>query len=137
MITHMSLIPELKVLDIKQSLDFYIHLAGFKILYQRPEDDFAMLEFNGSQLMIEGMSKSRSFGNTDLPLGNGIHFQIEVADIQKLYQVFKQAGYPIFFEMEEKWYRTGDREKGHKQFLVQDPSGYLFRFFEQIGERFG
>lgn len=133
-----NLIPELKVLDFKQSLDFYTRLGGFKILYERPENDFAMLEINDAQLMIEGLSnKSRSWiiGKIERPFGRGMNLQIEVQDVQNLYQNFKKAEYPIFLEMEEKWYRMDDKEICNKQFLVQDPDGYLLRFFEHMDIR--
>lgn len=132
-----SLIPELKVSDFRKSLDFYTRLAPFKILYERPENDFAMLEINGAQLMIEGLDKSRTWfvGPMEKPFGRGMHLQIEVEDVQNLYQIFRKADYPIFFEMEEKQYRINDKEIGHKQFLVQDPDGYLLRFFEPLKAR--
>jgi hypothetical protein len=38
-------------------------------------------------------------------------------------------------EPEVKWYRKTDVEVGVKQFLVQDPDGYLIRFTEYLGER--
>lgn len=132
------LIPELKVLDFKKSLDFYTRLAGFEVLYDRPENDFAMLGINGARLMLEGFTdKSRSWlvGQMERPFGRGIHLQIEIQDVQSLYQNFKKTEYPIFFEMEEKWYRIANKETGNKQFLVQDPDGYLLRFFENIGFR--
>lgn len=132
------LIPELKVIDFKKSLDFYTRLAKFEVLYDRPENDFAMLEINGARLMIEGLAdKSRSWlvGQMERPFGRGLHLQIEVQNVESLYQNFKKAEYPIFFGMEEKWYRVKDKETGHKQFLVQDPDGYLLRFFENIGIR--
>ena len=47
-----GLIPELKVLDYNKSFDFYTKLAGFTVVYDRPENDFAMLAIDGSQLMI-------------------------------------------------------------------------------------
>lgn len=133
-----NIIPELKVLDYNKSFDFYTKLAGFKVLYVRPENDFAMLGINGARLMIEGLSgKARSWlaGQMERPFGRGMHLQVEVQDIQSLYQNFKKAEYPIFFDIEEKWYRVEDKEIGHKQFLVQDPDGYLLRFFEKIGVR--
>jgi [ribosomal protein S5]-alanine N-acetyltransferase len=132
------LIPELSVIDFKESLDFYTRLAGFKILYERPENDFAMLEIEGAQLMIEGFtSKNRTWltGQLERPFGRGIHLQIEVQDIVSLYQIFKNANYPIFFDMEEQWYQIDDKETCNKQFLVQDPDGYLLRFFEHRGVR--
>ena len=132
------LIPELKVLNFASSLDFYTRLAGFELLYMRSEQDFSMLEINGARLMIEGLNdKSRSWrvAQMERPFGRGMHLQIEVHNVQHLYQNFKQAGYPIFLQMEEKWYRRNSEETGHNQFLVQDPDGYLLRFFENIGTR--
>lgn len=134
-ITNPSIIPEFKVQDYNKSLDFYTRLAGFNIAYARPENDFAMLEINGGRLMIEGLnSKSRSWevGELKRPFGRGMHLQIEVQHVHDLCQNFKNNKYPIFFDMEEKWYRIKDQEIGHRQFLVQDPDGYLLRFFEKI-----
>jgi catechol 2,3-dioxygenase-like lactoylglutathione lyase family enzyme len=132
------LTPELKVTDFKASLDFYTRLVGFKVLYDRPEEDFAMLGINGARIMIEGLTeKSRTWkvGALEKPFGRGMHFQIEVPNVQSLYQNLKNANWPIFFEMEEKWYRANDKELGNKQFLVQDPDGYLLRFFQDLGSR--
>jgi catechol 2,3-dioxygenase-like lactoylglutathione lyase family enzyme len=132
------LIPELKVLEYHKSLDFYTRLAGFTVLYDRAEENFAMLEINSACLMIEGFTdKGRSWlvGKMERPFGRGMHLQIEVPDVHHLYQSFKNAEYPIFFDLEEKWYRVNDKEIGHHQFLVQDPDGYLLRFFQKIGNR--
>jgi len=38
-------------------------------------------------------------------------------------------------EIEEKWYRTGDTMGGNRQFLIQDPDGYLLRFFTHLGDK--
>ena len=38
-------------------------------------------------------------------------------------------------EPEDKLYRTDDGEVGVRQFLVQDPDGYLVRFSEHLGRR--
>lgn len=87
--------------------------------------------------MIEGLvDKTRwSVGQMERPFGRGMHLQVEVHDVQSLYENFKEAKYPIFFDMEEKWYHMEDKELGHKQFLVQDPDGYVLRFWEKIGVR--
>lgn len=133
-----TLIPELKVTDFKKSLDFYTQIAGFEVLYDRPEHDFAMLGINGARLMIEGLTpKSRTWkvGNLEVPFGRGMHFQIEVLDVQSLYENFKKHDYPLFRDMEDRWYRMNDVENGNRQFLVQDPDGYLLRFFQDLGER--
>lgn len=46
-----SLIPELSVTDINKSKEFYAKL-GFKIIYERVEDKFCFLQFEGNQIMI-------------------------------------------------------------------------------------
>ncbi|MBC7836183.1 VOC family protein [Acetobacteraceae bacterium] len=132
-----KLIPEFKVTDYEKSLDFYTRLAEFKVHYQRPEEKFAMLEREGAMLMIELLeSQDRwAVGERKYPLGQGINFQIEVDNVEKLYSNFKNANYKIFFEMEEKWYRQDNTEVGNRQFLVQDPDGYLLRFFQDLGSR--
>jgi catechol 2,3-dioxygenase-like lactoylglutathione lyase family enzyme len=130
--------PELKVFNIKESLDFYTKLAGFEILYDRPENKFAMLTINGARLMLEELtddSRAYKVGKLEKPLGRGMHFQIMITDVQGLYDNFKKNNYPIFIEMDEKWYRVNDTEKGHKQFRVQDPDGYQLRFCEDLGSR--
>jgi catechol 2,3-dioxygenase-like lactoylglutathione lyase family enzyme len=125
------------VRDFEKSLDFYTRILGFTILYDRPEEKFAMLEREGALVMIELLeSQDRwAVGNREYPLGQGINFQIEVTDVQGLYNNLTKEEYPIFFDMEEKWYRSNDTEVGNRQFLVQDPDGYLLRFFQDIGER--
>ncbi len=133
-----TLIPELKVSSFKESLNFYINIAGFNIFYDRPEDDFAMLEINGARLMVEGLTeKTRNWdvGALEKPFGRGINFQIEVQDVQSLYDNFINIKYSIYLDIEEKWYRKGEVEVGNKQFIVQDPDGYLLRFFQDLGER--
>jgi hypothetical protein len=45
------------------------------------------------------------------------------------------AGWPLFGQLEERWYRTGAGDMGVRQFLVQDPDGYLVRPQESLGSR--
>jgi hypothetical protein len=45
------------------------------------------------------------------------------------------AGVAVFLEPETAWYRIDDEEAGVRQFLVQDPDGYLVRFPSSIGRR--
>ena len=45
------------------------------------------------------------------------------------------ASWPLYLAPEEKWYRAGNRESGVRQFIVQDPDGYLLRFQESLGLR--
>lgn len=136
-ITHNQLVPELYIVDFKKSLDFYVHILGFSIVYQREEEGFAYLAYGQAQIMIDEIGESRTWHTAkfEYPLGRGINFQIEVEDVEALYKKLKDNNIPIFLEMEEKWYRKNNKEVGNKQFLVQDPDGYLLRFAQDLGER--
>ncbi len=67
--------------------------------------------------------------------GRGINLQIEVPDVDSLLKRLRENGVDLFMEPEEKWYRKDRVEVGNKQFLVQDPDGYLLRFYEDLGIR--
>lgn len=69
------------------------------------------------------------------PFGNGINFQLEVNNLTEIYNNLKESGYKISFDIEENWYRQDNKLLGNKEFLVQDPDGYLLRFFEDLGEK--
>ena len=134
-----ALIPELYCSNIASSLDFYTSVLGFKILYDRPEEKFAMLERQGAQIMLEEFKKNHDriwlTGELEKPYGRGINMQIETTQIEELYQSVQHSNATIFLEIEEKWYRRDDEELGNRQFIVCDPDGYLLRFFEDLGTR--
>lgn len=133
-----SLIPELCVSNYETSRKFYVDILGFKILYDRIEEGFAMLEYQGSQLMIDQMPESGSrweTGDMQKPYGRGINIQIDTDNAEALAKRIKDAGLSLFMEIEEKWYRAEDKQLGNRQFLVQDPDGYLLRFAQDLGER--
>ena len=68
------------------------------------------------------------------PFGNGINFQLEVEDATAIFDKLKNNNYKIIFDMEENWYRQDNKLLGNKEFLVQDPDGYLLRISEDLGE---
>ncbi len=133
-----SLVPELAITNYEKSLVFYTKILGFTIEYQRVDEGFAYLSLGESQIMIDQIGKTRTWrtGEFEYPLGRGINLQIKVVEsIELLLQRLSQNNIPLFMEPEEKWYRKEDYEVGNKQFLVQDPDGYLLRFFEDLGRR--
>jgi catechol 2,3-dioxygenase-like lactoylglutathione lyase family enzyme len=136
------LVPELKVNDLETSLRFWRDLIGFSIRYRRPDEGFAYLDLNGAQLMLDqrglGSPERRGLwetGSMDYPLGRGINFEIQVAGLSDMLARLEAAGVAIYFGPEERWYRVNSSEVGVRQFLVQDPDGYLIRLQEKIGER--
>ena len=51
------LVPELLVSDIGRSLDFYLRVCDWRVLWQRPEEGFAYLGREGAELMLEEPSQ--------------------------------------------------------------------------------
>ena len=129
-------IPELSVSNLKNSLNFYKTL-GFKIEYQRPENKFVFLSMCEIQFMLQEISEDDKWSLAPLtyPFGNGINFQLEVDSVDNIYANLKNNNYEIAFDIEENWYRQGNKLLGNKEFLVQDPDGYLLRFSEDLGEK--
>lgn len=129
-------IPELSVTNLENSLKFYKCL-GFKVEYERSEDKFAFLSIGEIQFMLQEITENDKWNVAPLiyPFGNGINFQLEVNDVDKIYKCLNDNNYKIAFEIEENWYRQDDRLLGNKEFLVQDPDGYLLRFSEDLGEK--
>ena len=69
------------------------------------------------------------------PFGRGINFQIELSDIAPLYERLKAANHPFFRDVKDVWYDTPDTSSGQREFLIQDPDGYLLRFCQALGEK--
>jgi len=137
MLHRQPLVPELVVLDLARSLSFWSGLIGFDILFDRPEDKFAYLALHGAEAMLEELGDEARWltGEAEPPLGRGINFCITLPSIQPVRQRLLDAGWSLFMDEEEKWYRWGDKEIGLKQFLVQDPDGYLLRLTSELGTR--
>lgn len=129
-------IPELAVSNLENSLKFY-KTAGFKIEYDRPENKFAFISLGEIQFMLQELSNNDKWELAPLtyPFGNGINFQLEVNNLDEIYSNLKNSNYKIAFDIEENWYRQNDKLLGNKEFLVQDPDGYLLRFSEDLGEK--
>ncbi len=129
-----KLIPELTVSKLEKSLNFYTKILGFKVEYSRIEEGFAFLSLGKSQIMIDEGTKWKT-DKLEYPLGRGINFQIEVNKIDPLIRRLRKNKINLFLEPEEKWYKVKNVEMGNRQFLVQDPDGYLLRFFEDLGSK--
>lgn len=127
-----SLIPELMVTNLQRSVKFYTHLLGFTIEYSR--ERFVFLSFQESQLMISE-NDAWNTGKLKFPFGRGINLQIEVKTISPLIQSLQRSKYPLFRDTQDNWYQQNDKLLGNREFLVQDPDGYLLRFFQSLGAK--
>ena len=130
------MVPELSVSNFSNSLTFYCDLLGFNVRNQRENPDFAYLEFERVQIMIEQIHQHTWItGSFDTPFGRGVNFQIELSDISSVYSRLKAADVELFREMYDTWYDIGDKLSGQRECLVQDPDGYLLRFSQYLGEK--
>jgi catechol 2,3-dioxygenase-like lactoylglutathione lyase family enzyme len=129
------LVPELTVSNLNKSFHFYIETLGFEIEYSRDESKFAFLSFQGSQIMLEERNGNWETGALEYPFGRGMNFQIMVSSIDAILRSLQNAGYPLMKAPWESWYRKGNQLVGQREFLVQDPDGYLLRFAESLGIR--
>ena len=128
----LRVVPELYCLDIEVSKSFFVEVLGFSVKYERPEEAFAYLTLDGVDVMLEGLNRDSRKWITDkleVPFGRGVNFQWDVSDIDTLYQqVSDQSKASIYLTLESKSYSCDDRVVIQKQFIVQTPDGYLFRF---------
>ena len=129
-----GLVPELLITDLATSLNFWVTLCGFEILYDRPKEGFAYLHSGTAHIMLEQIGIGRNWVSATLerPLGRGVNFQVTVAAIMPLVERLSYSGWPLFISPEDKWYQTGGTEAGVSQLLVQDPDGYLVRFASRL-----
>ena len=125
-----KLIPELTVTDINKSKAFYTKVLGFKIEYERPEDRFAFLSLGEAQLMLDEINDNWSVGELKYPFGNGINFQIDIADIEGFVKNVKAQNVPLFKDIFTSSYQCDAVRYEEKEVLIQDPDGYLLRFSE-------
>lgn len=124
-----KLIPELTVSDINKTKEFYLDILGFKVEYERKGDRFIFLSFEGTQMMFEEMHENGwNVAEMSYPFGRGINFSIEVEDIDMIYNKLILNEYPLYRPMMTNQYESNGEQITQKEFLVQDPDGYLLRF---------
>lgn len=125
-----SLIPELSVTDIAATRHFYVDILGFEIYYERKENNFIFVKYENNQLMLDQLNGHWSTGPMEYPFGRGINFEMTVSDVETLYQRILKHGIKPFAVLHTEIYKCGTENVIQKQFLVQDPDGYLLRFVD-------
>ena len=122
-----KLIPELSVSNINKSKEFYLSL-DFIIVYERVEERFAFLEYEGNQIMIEEINDNWNTGELIYPFGRGINISMSVSNIDLYYQKLKDKNIVFFKDIMINKYNVNGKIYEDKEFLIQDPDGYLLRF---------
>ncbi len=128
-----DLTPELSVVDMARSLAFYRDVLGFAVVYERPEEGFASLRYEGCELMLDQIGLGRTWETAPLepPLGRGINLQCMVGSLDQLLDRLATAGTSLYLPLETRAYAVRDTMVSQRQFGVQDPDGYLLRFCEE------
>lgn len=122
-----SLIPELSVSEIDKSIDFYINI-GFEIIYERKEDKFCFLQLEENQIMIQENNEIWTTGTLEYPFGRGINISMSLENIDEYYRFIKTKNIKLFQDLKINKYRVNKQIYEDKEFLIQDPDGYLLRF---------
>lgn len=122
-----SLLPELSVSNIENSIEFYTSI-GFKIIYERKKDKFCFLELENNQIMIEQINNNWNTGILEYPFGRGINISMSIKNIDQYYNKIKEKNIKIFQEIQINKYQVDEKIYEDKEFLIQDPDGYLLRF---------
>lgn len=123
-----NLIPELSVIDIERSKNFYINILEFKLEYERVEDKFAFLSLGDAQIMIEEVNGYWNTGKLEYPFGRGINFQVEVDDVESIKENIIKNNIELFRDISINEYECNGEIILQKEFLVQYLDGYLLRF---------
>jgi len=131
-----SLMAEMMVDDFAHSCAFWTKVLGFAPAFTRPEQKLACLEHpDGGQVMIYERDGDWEVAEMLPPFGRGMVVQLYVRDANAAAARVRAAGHPFYVDLREKWRDWGDRLGGQREFLVQDPDGYLVMVAERIGER--
>ena len=123
-----SLIPELTVSDIEKSKKFYIEILEFKLEYERVEDLFIFISKEGNQFMLEQENGAWNTGELVFPYGRGVNFEMNIEDVESLYNRIIKLGIKPFRELKKNTYKCNGEDICQNEFLIQDPDGYLLRF---------
>lgn len=125
-----SLTPNLMVVDVHQTIEYYEDVLGFTVLKTMPETgsdlDWAMVKRNDVILMFQSSSSLRN----EIPKlagakpGGGLTLYIKVNDIDNLYQSFKDNEVEIISGIEDTFYET-------TEFSIIDINGYVIVFSEE------
>ena len=129
-------ITEMMVSDYPQAFGFWTDVLGFAASFIRPEQKLAHLVHpDGAQVMVYERDGDWEVAAMETPFGRGVVVQVFVADVEAVAGRVAAAAVPFYVGLREKWRDWGDRMGGQREFLVQDPDGYLVMVAQRLGER--
>lgn len=123
-----ALIPELTVSNVDITKEFYISQLGFTLEYERKNEKFVFLSFEASQFMFEEIHETGwHTGTLEFPFGRGINFSIRCNNIDRVFERVIGQKIKPYRTLHETIYLCDGKEERQREFLIQDPDGYLLR----------
>jgi uncharacterized glyoxalase superfamily protein PhnB len=124
-------IPELGVVDMDRSIDFYNRL-GFEKTMDGTVDEkglqWCAMQLGDSSVWLQRLDVDPDF-RADVPVGNGVTIYLRVDDVDASYERVRHAGFQmnVVAELESHWY-------GLREFKMCDPDGYTWTFYTPTEE---
>lgn len=136
-----SLIVNLAVRDIRESITFYRDILGFVPIMAVPEDKssfspeleegkhylFAMVQSGGIEIMLQHEESLREdVGNFFSNIGASVTLYMRIEEIDRWYETITSK-VEIVKPIETTWY-------GMREFYIRDVNGYVLGFAMQVAE---
>jgi len=123
-----GLVPELLITDLATSLNFWVTLCGFEILYDRPKEGFAYLHSGTAHIMLDQIGVGRDWvpGTLERPLGRGVNFQVTVPAIMPLVERLSSSGWPLFMAPKTSGTKRATQRPECPSSLSKTPTGISF-----------
>ena len=77
---------------------------------------------------IEENNNNWNVGKMEYPYGSGINISMSVNNVENLYEQLKAKDIKFFIDFNMNEYRVDNKLFQDKEFLLQNPDGYLLRF---------
>ena len=130
------LVVEMMVQDYDRALAWWTGFVGMAPVFTRPAQKLAFLQHgDGAQVMIYERDGDWEVAAMAPPFGRGAVVQVFVDDVAAVHARFAAAGHEFYLDLREKWRDWGDCLGGQREFLVQDPDGYLVMVAQHLGTR--
>ena len=112
--------------EIDVLIEFQERFFKHEIIRENIEFNSLIPELSVSN--IEENNNNWNVGKMEYPYGNGINISMSVNNVEDLYEQLKAKDIKFFIDFNMNEYRVDNKLFQDKEFLLQDPDGYLLRF---------
>lgn len=134
-----KLTPNMIVNDVRETVEFYVEILGFKLNMAVPENtetvenelkgdetySYAMVSRDEVSIMFvkKGVFEEDHLLLNDSAIGASVSFYIDVEDVNEMYRSVKDRA-EIVVDLRTAWY-------GMEEFYIKDCNGYILGFAEK------